>query len=64
MKIKDLKQGELFTLKEIAEPFDYHVWVRGYYDRSEKAYICHNFGDVNKFRSFKADRNVFTAFMF
>lgn len=64
MKVKDLKQGEFFTLKEIAEPTDSQVWVRGCYDRSEKAYICHNFGDVNRCRSFKADRSVFNDFVF
>ena len=36
MKVKDLKQGDFFTKKAIADPKDSQVWIRGAYDRSQK----------------------------
>ena len=64
MKLKDLKTGSFFTLKEISEPSDFQVWVREYYDRENKVYVCHNYSDVNRFRSFKGDKEVFVDFIF
>jgi hypothetical protein len=45
--IKSLKQGEYFTLKQIEEPKESQVYVKGDYDRSMKMYSCYKFDDVN-----------------
>ena len=64
VRIKDLKQGEFFTLKPIAEPKENQVWVRGEYDRSTKTYEAYNFSDVNRYRNFKGTKEVYTEFVF
>lgn len=64
MTIKDLKKGEYFTTKEIAEPTESQVWIRGEYDRTTKTYSATNFSDINRERFFKATKPVFTEFTF
>ena len=46
MKIRELKRGDYFTLKDIAEPKESQVWVRGEYDRSTRTYSATNFSDM------------------
>lgn len=64
MTIKDIKKGEYFTLKDIAEPKESQVYVRGEYDKSSKSYSCYKFSDVNSERFFKGSKVVFTGFTF
>lgn len=64
MKIRDLKQGAYFTLKQIEEPKENQVWVRGEYDHSTRTYSATNFSDMNRERYFKGDKEVFTDFTF
>lgn len=64
MKVKDMKMGELFTLRQIDNPTDSQVYVRGEYDKSERKYICYKWSDVNMTRLFKGDKEVFTDFTF
>lgn len=64
MKIRELKRGDYFTLKDIAEPKESQVWVRGEYDRSTRTYSATNFSDMNRERCFKGDRQIFTDFTF
>ncbi len=64
MTIKELKKGEFFTLKPIAEPKESQVYVRGEYDRSEKKYECYKFNDMNAFRYYKGDKEIYTDFIF
>lgn len=64
MKIRDLKQGDYFTLKQIGEPKESQVWIRGEYDRSTRTYSATNFSDMNRERYFKGDKEVFTEFIF
>ena len=64
VKIKDLKKGEYFTLKEISEPKESQVYVRGEYDKSERKYECYKWDDVNNTRFYKGDKEVFTDFTF
>ena len=64
IKLKELKKGDFFTLKDISDPNDNQVYVKGDYDRSSKTYDCYCFGDINKFRSVKADKLVFIGFTF
>lgn len=64
MKVKQLKEGELFTKKQIADPSDDQVWIRGNYIRTEKKYECINFDDANRYCYLPADKEVFTDFIF
>ena len=64
MKLKELKRGEFFTLKEYAEPKENQVWIKGEYDRSSKSYECTRFSDMNDYRYIKADRNIYIEFVF
>lgn len=58
--IKELKQGDLFTTREIIEePQPYQIWVRDEYDRSERRYLCHNYEDANRWRYYKGDKQVY-----
>ena len=64
MTIKELKKGEFFTLKPIAEPKESQVYIRGDYDRSEKKYECIKFNDMNEYRYYKGEKEVYTDFVF
>lgn len=64
MKLKDLKKGEFFTLKPIAEPKSSQVYIKDEYDRSEKKYLAIKFSDISVGRLFKSDTTVYTDFTF
>ena len=64
MTIKELKKGEFFTLKPIAEPKEHQVYIKGEYDRAEKKYACDKFSDISACRYLKADTKVYTEFTF
>lgn len=64
MTIKQLKKGEFFTVKQIDNPNESQVWVRGDYDKSERKYECYKFSDVCACRFFKGDKEVYTGFTF
>ena len=64
MKVKDLKRGEYFTLRPIAEPKESQVFIRGEYDRTEKRYECIQFSDMCSTRYIKGDKEVYTDFIF
>lgn len=57
--LKQLKQGEYFTLKEIEFPKESQVWIKDEYDREEKAYLCYNFADTSKDKYIKGDKQVY-----
>ena len=68
-ELKNLKHGDFFLLRnpgdaEIVFPRPASVWVRGDYDRSERAYWCFKFEDVNSGRYIKGNRQVFTNICF
>jgi hypothetical protein len=63
-RVKDLKQGEMFTLKKIEEPSIKQVWVRDRYWRSSGNYSVFNYYDVDKEMFLKGDTEVFTDFTF
>ena len=63
-KIKDLKNGEFFTLRKIDEPKDSQVYIRGEYDRSLRKYSCGKFDDISACRNFPGDKEVYTDFCF
>lgn len=63
-QLKALKKGDYFTKKDIPEPPEKQVWVRGDYDHSSRKYECSNFEDVNKTCFIKGDREVYIDFTF
>lgn len=69
VKIKDLKKGDFFVLKnpvniDADEMPEERVYVRGDYDRTDKKYGCYRFSDVNRESYFKGERVVYTDFTF
>lgn len=62
--LKNLKNGDFFTFKDIAYPNDNQVYVKCDYDRSSKTYDCYCYGDINKCKSVKGNKVVFTDFIF
>ncbi len=64
MTIKELKKGQWFTLKPIAEPKENQVYIRGDYDRGSKKYSCGRFDDCSFEKEFKGDKVVYTDFVF
>lgn len=62
--IRELKKGEFFTLKPIAEPTENQVYIRGEYDHSERKYSCGKFSDISYFRLFNGSKTVYTDFTF
>lgn len=64
MTIKDLKLGEYFTLKPIAQPTERQVFIRGDYDRSDKRYEATRFDNIAISRLLEPDTPVYTDFVF
>ena len=64
MKVKDIKNGEFFTLKAINEPKESQVYIKGEYCRETKKYSCCKFNDVNNERFFDGSKEVFTNMIF
>lgn len=64
MKLKDLKKGDFFTKKPIAEPNGSQVWIRGAYDPKQKKYECQCWDDANKYCCISGSKEVYTDFVF
>lgn len=64
MKPKELKAGELFTKKPIAEPSEHQVWIKQAYDRSTKKYEIVRWDDVNDNQLMSGETEVYTEFIF
>lgn len=62
--VKALKKGELFTKKEIENPTEMQVWIRGKYDRSVKRYEIQCWGDTNKIEYVKGETAAYTEIRF
>lgn len=62
--IKSLKPGAWFTKKDIKNPTEMQVWIRGEYDRTEKRYEIQCWGDINKIQYVKGDTIAYTEFTF
>lgn len=60
-KIKDLKKGEYFRLKDSDSA---PVWIRGEYVREEKKYSAYKFDDINHERLFAPGKEVVIGFEF
>ena len=63
-KIKDLKKGELFTLKPIESPKDCQVYIREDYDRTEKKFWGQKWFDNCSGRYFDGNKVVYIGFTF
>ena len=64
MTIKELKKGQYFTKKQIDEPTEKQVWIRGEYDKTQKKYECVRFDDICQCCYLKGSAEVFTDFTF
>ena len=64
MTIRELKKGELFTVKPIENPSESQVWVRGDYDRETRTYSATRYSDINSERFFAGSKPVYTDFTF
>lgn len=62
--LKNLENGDFFTFEYILFPNVNQVYIKGDYDRSSKTYSCYCYGDMNKCKSVKGNKVVFTAFIF
>lgn len=64
--IKNLKVGELFTLKDYGEQDapERAVWVRGEYDRGSKTFSCCKWENANHEHFFKGSKVVFAEIYF
>ena len=64
MKLKELKKGDWFTLKNISEPKDNQVWIKDEYNRSSKKYLCIRWSDISDSKEISGDKEVYTNFTF
>lgn len=64
MKIRELKRGVYFTLKEIAEPKENQVYIKGDYNRATKRFSCTCFSDCNNEKFVDSNKEVYTDFVF
>lgn len=64
MTIKDLKKGDFFTLKEIPEPNENQVYIKGEYDKISKTYSCCKFSDMNNEKFYNGSKTIFSGFTF
>lgn len=63
-RLKDLKKGDYFTKRPIAEPTEKQVWVKGDYDRTLKAYSIYRFSDINDEHFMSGNTLINTEFTF
>lgn len=61
MKLKNLKRGDYFKLKNSDTA---PVWVKGEYVRSERKYSAYKFDDVNHERLMPGQLDIITDFEF
>ena len=64
MKLQDLKPGDFFTKKPIAEPKEHQVWIRQAYDNATKKYEIVRWDDVCDTQLMSGEKEVFTEFVF
>ena len=64
LTIKDIKQDEMFTLKNIEEPNGRQVWLKSHYDRSTRKFVIYNFEDIGKSKLIDGSKEIYTNFTF
>lgn len=66
-KLSELKRGEYFTLKPLAEPNADQVFIKGWFDRREDKYNCERYNAKCRHganRMLKSNTVVYTGFDF
>lgn len=63
-RVKELKKGDFFVLKDIEFSRENQVWIRGEYDRASKMYSAINYTDMNREGFFKGDKIIFNNITF
>ena len=64
-ELKNVKQGDFFTLVPTDYPTENQVWVMDGYDRVTRLYEAHKFTDVNHdLASARKNRKVYVGFYF
>ena len=64
MKLRELKRGQMFTLKPIDCPEEEQVYIKGEYIRSERKYDCGRYDDISYSRLLSGYKEVYTDFIF
>lgn len=64
MKLKDLKKGDWFTLKNISEPKENQVWIKEEYNHSSKKILCIRWSDISDSKEISGNQEVYTEFIF
>jgi hypothetical protein len=67
MMISELKRGEYFTVKPIAEPTPDQVFIKGAFDRKLNKYDCERYNAKCRHgakRMFTSNTKVYTEFVF
>lgn len=62
--LREVRQGDFFTLRPIEEPKESQVYIREDYDRSERKYWVSKFSDMNAGRFMNGSKKVFVDFTF
>lgn len=62
--LRNVKNGDYFTLRPVEEPKESQVYVRGDYNRDVKKFDVSKFSDVNDWRLMRGDRIVYVDFIF
>ena len=62
--LKELKLGDYFTIKDIENPTENQVYIRGDYERTEKKYSYYKFNDTNSEKFATGTKEVFIGFTF
>lgn len=62
--LKNVKNGDYFTLRPVEEPKETQVYVRSDYDRETKKYEIYKFVDMGDWRMMRGDRIVYVDFIF
>ena len=63
-ELNELEKNSFFTLKELSNPKESQVYIKGEYDRKSKSFSCVKFSDINSERFIKADKLVYVGFTF
>lgn len=64
IKLKSLKRGDLFVLKDIMYPNHEQVWIKDEYDHSTKKFLVVNYADLSHSKQLTGDKLVYTDFIF
>ena len=62
--LKQIKQGEMFTLKPLEYPKETQVYTKGEYDRTEKKFACEKWWNISECRWLKSSTVVYIDFIF